>query len=78
MYHVMLNYQVAIQFLAIKCFFYVFDFDWLFVSLDLFSRLITKNVLVAVVARGACLTFRKISTCPWTCPRLTRTNRGAL
>jgi hypothetical protein len=25
-----------------------------------------------------CLTFRKISTCPWTHPRLTRTNRGAL
>jgi hypothetical protein len=31
-----------------------------------------------VVARGAFLTFRKISTCPWTCPKLTRTNRGAL
>jgi hypothetical protein len=30
------------------------------------------------VARGACLTFRKISTCFWTHPRLTRTNRGAL
>jgi hypothetical protein len=30
------------------------------------------------MAWGACLTFRKISTCPWTRPRLTRTNRGAL
>jgi hypothetical protein len=34
--------------------------------------------LVAVVARCACLTFREISTCLWTHPRLTRTNRGAL
>jgi hypothetical protein len=28
----MLNYHVAIRFLAIKCFSYVFDFDWLFLS----------------------------------------------
>jgi hypothetical protein len=34
----MLSYQVAIRFLAIKCFSYVFDFDRLFLSEDLISR----------------------------------------
>jgi hypothetical protein len=32
----------------------------------------------SLVARGVCLTFREISTCLWTHPRLTRTNRGVL
>jgi hypothetical protein len=37
----MLNYQVAIRFLAIKCFSYVFDFDRLFVPIILW--MIQKN-----------------------------------
>jgi hypothetical protein len=37
MYHVMLNYQVAIRFLAIECFSNVFDFNRLFVS-KIYSR----------------------------------------
>jgi hypothetical protein len=41
MYHIMLNYQVAIRFLAIKCFSYVFDFDRLFVPIILW--MIQKN-----------------------------------